>query len=40
MITELAENAKGKDEYGYRKEFISLIKTSETIADGMLEAKK
>lgn len=35
MIEELAETGKGKDKYGYRDEFISLVKRSEKLSEGL-----
>ena len=32
MVKDLANNAKGKDENGYRTEFISLVKTAELLS--------
>lgn len=32
LVKELAENSKGKDENGYRAEFISLVKTAELLS--------
>lgn len=40
MVYELGKNARGADGFGYRKEFLELVKSSERISKGMLEARK
>jgi Ca-activated chloride channel family protein len=32
-VVDLAKNAKGEDEEGYRAEFLKLVKTSESLKD-------
>ncbi len=39
MVYDLADKSKGEDPYGYRTEFLSLIKKSENIM-GLMEARK
>jgi Ca-activated chloride channel family protein len=40
MVYDLGNQAKGTDGFGYRKEFLSLVKTSEVLSKGVEEARK
>ncbi|MCZ7615563.1 MAG: DUF3520 domain-containing protein [Ignavibacteriaceae bacterium] len=35
MIEELAENNLGDDKYGYRDEFISILKRAKKLSEGL-----
>ncbi len=40
MVYDLADKSKGEDPFGYRTEFLSLIKKSENLSGGIIEAHR